>query len=108
MRSPPSSASRPPRSRSHPTAIGAVSYLEAVQSQTTALTAQREALDLDTRQLRANVALIRALGGGWDSGDAQVARNECGGVRNLESRIGRAASACSLLTPLHSLLFLDA
>ncbi len=44
---------------------GAISYLEVVVSQTTTLQAQRSALDLSTRQRRASVQLIRALGGGW-------------------------------------------
>lgn len=52
---------------------GAAAYLEVVTSQTAGLQARRSALDLETRQRRATVALVKALGGGWTSSpDMQV------------------------------------
>lgn len=46
---------------------GADSYLDVVTAQTPLLQAQQQALDLRTRQAMAAVALVRALGGGWDA-----------------------------------------
>ena len=46
---------------------GATSYLDVVTSQTVTLQTELSSLDLDTRELRASVQLIRALGGGWTS-----------------------------------------
>jgi outer membrane protein TolC len=52
---------------------GATDYLTVVTSQTTLLQTQLQALNLDTLQLTASVALIRALGGGWESPSATQA-----------------------------------
>lgn len=45
---------------------GTVSYLNVISAQSTALTAERSAADILARRLSASVALIKALGGGWE------------------------------------------
>ena len=45
---------------------GLESYLDVITAQTTLLTNQRTALNLQMEQLTASVQLIKALGGGWD------------------------------------------
>jgi NodT family efflux transporter outer membrane factor (OMF) lipoprotein len=46
---------------------GLVNYLEVLTAQTALLTNQRTQADITTRQFAANVLLIKALGGGWDT-----------------------------------------
>ena len=45
---------------------GIASYLQVITSQTIAQQDQRAAVDIQTRRMVASVALIQALGGGWD------------------------------------------
>lgn len=46
---------------------GVTTYLEVLTAQTTQLTNQRTAADIQTRQFVSSVQLILALGGGWDT-----------------------------------------
>ena len=46
---------------------GLVDFLSLAQTQATALSAERQALDLESQRLRAAVKLMVALGGGWDA-----------------------------------------
>ncbi|MFH7321002.1 efflux transporter outer membrane subunit [Desulfurivibrio sp. D14AmB] len=52
---------------------GLVSYLEVIESERTALTLERAALLTTGQQLQANLALIKALGGGWQDDDLLAA-----------------------------------
>lgn len=46
---------------------GVASYLDVISAQTSNLQARSSALELHTRQVRATLQLIKALGGGWDA-----------------------------------------
>ena len=47
---------------------GVTSYLEVLTAEAALIQNQRTAIDLQTRQFVASVGLVRALGGGWDTG----------------------------------------
>ena len=50
--------------------VGGTSYLEVIDAQRTALTVERSAATLTGQRLITRVALIRALGGGWENPSA--------------------------------------
>lgn len=51
---------------------GTTTYLAVITSQTLALNNERTALQLQSRQFAAQVALVKALGGGWDASQLQA------------------------------------
>lgn len=57
---------------------GAVSYLDVVTAQTTALRTRQKAIEVDTQRLQAAVRLLRATGGGWQDGRAAAGAPKAG------------------------------
>ena len=55
---------------------GLSSQLDVIEAQRADLKAQRAALDLKARRFQATIALIRALGGGWDTSSTLALRSE--------------------------------
>jgi outer membrane protein TolC len=45
---------------------GITTYLEVITAQSVALSNERTAVDLLSRRMTSSVALVKALGGGWD------------------------------------------
>jgi NodT family efflux transporter outer membrane factor (OMF) lipoprotein len=48
---------------------GAITYLDVVVAQATALSNERQAVAIARRRMAASVALVKALGGGWQASD---------------------------------------
>ncbi|PXW29520.1 efflux transporter, outer membrane factor (OMF) lipoprotein, NodT family [Paraburkholderia caballeronis] len=48
---------------------GAITYLDVVVAQTTALSNERQAVAIARRRMAASVGLVKALGGGWQASD---------------------------------------
>jgi len=68
---------------------GAVTYLDVVTAQATALRTRRQSLELATLRLQASVGLIRAIGGGWEGRANALAARPPAGPAGKSTASGR-------------------
>jgi len=66
---------------------GITTYLEVITAQSVALTNERTAVDLLSRRMAASVALIKALGGGWDASTLPSATDIVGRASGLPAKV---------------------
>jgi outer membrane protein TolC len=60
---------------------GLVTYLEVATNETTALQAQLSNVTIQLRRMNASVLLVKALGGGWQTGESQRHAQQGGCVK---------------------------
>lgn len=71
---------------------GLVAYLDVIDAQQSLLTSQRTQVQIDGQQMAFSVALVKALGGGWDektaidAGTAQGTSHQAGSSRLTSAR----------------------
>jgi outer membrane protein TolC len=65
----------------------AADYLTVVSSQATAPQTQLDTLDLERLQLRASVALMRAVGGGWTGPESNSSGSRKGGAAPVANTV---------------------
>jgi NodT family efflux transporter outer membrane factor (OMF) lipoprotein len=72
---------------------GITTYLEVITAQAVALTAERTAIDIQSRRLTAAVSLIKGLGGGWSDANLPYGAPPPAPTTTAESATGSTTSS---------------
>ncbi|HTH58917.1 MAG TPA: efflux transporter outer membrane subunit [Paraburkholderia sp.] len=80
---------------------GAITYLDVVVAQTTALSNEREAVAIARRRMAASVALVKALGGGWQTSDLPTDEQLVHPDRAAKAAAASGASATTSASASH-------